>query len=205
MQDILPAYGSFNFCQDFDIHVAFITACFWVSYNVVIMGVSSYYGSSVSHRSLSGDYYFLWFVCVLNFTSAALLMNIYSKEDPNLKVLDACIGLSSMGKTRFYLRPFSSNSLAIGVSTLIILKTVCRICTVRIEIQENDLEKSKPTGPETQVKSSEERLQTFYIVQILCKDFVCLRGFTDLILVMLVNNIYAGVIVGFLIHFLNAC
>ncbi|CAG5090243.1 Oidioi.mRNA.OKI2018_I69.PAR.g12521.t1.cds [Oikopleura dioica] len=175
MQDILPAYSSFNFCQDYDIHVAFITACFWISYNVVIMGVSSYYGSSVTHRSLSGDYYFLWFLFVLNFTSAALLMNIYSKEDPNLKVLDACIGLSS---------------IAIGVSTLIILKTVCRICTVRIEIQENDLEKSKPISPENQVKSSEERLQTFYIVQIL---------------LMLVNNIYAGVIVGFIIHFLNAC
>ena len=76
---------------------------------------------------------------------------------------------------------------------------------MRIEILENDLEKSKPTGPEPPVKSSHDRLQTFYIVQILRKDIVFLHVFTNLILVMLVNDIYAGIIVGFLIHFLNAC
>lgn len=113
MNETEPFYYNNYKCDEWQIFGAFVTAWIWIAFNKVIIGVTFCYGSAITHKNVYAEYAVIWLICIFNFISCVLIMEVYfygydkyDYQDYIRKVLTklrACLAMSCLGKFDFYI------------------------------------------------------------------------------------------------------
>ena len=77
MEEILPAIYDRGYCYYGDISGSFVTACIWIGFNKVLLGISFCYGNRVAHKNVFCEYSLVWLICILNLVACILIIVLW--------------------------------------------------------------------------------------------------------------------------------
>ena len=80
MKEILPEIYATGYCYYIDIVGAFVTACIWIVFNKVLIGVSFCYGSRVTRKNVFYEYSLVWLICILNIVASVLIIILFCSD-----------------------------------------------------------------------------------------------------------------------------